>query len=85
MTTTIRVTVTQDDIDCGTPQDNHSCPIALALTRLFPDVKINVGAQIAEIDWTSYQISKRAQEFIDAFDADEIVSPATFVLRPYNQ
>lgn len=75
----IHVRVTAYDIEQGTPEDSHSCPIALALSRTYQDV--TVDSITAILDHSTYvDLSPRAQHFVAAFDDGLDVEPSVFRL-----
>ena len=77
----IRVTVTQKNIDEGRPGNSQDCPLALALSEKFPDVRCSARSTWAEIGGTIYEYSMRATGFVIDVDRRIIdVAPATFVL-----
>ena len=79
----VRIDVTQADIDHGRKRDDSKCPIALALTRMgYEDV--SVGSYIV---WTKNDILRHilrrptppdASKFIHDFDNDRKVKPFSF-------
>ena len=77
----IRVHVTQEHIDNGTP-DFYGCPIALALNEKFPGAMCRV--ELAEVTiWEpeeTYILSAPAEDFVVAFDEGSAVEPSTFDL-----
>lgn len=87
---TLRLYVTQDDIDNGQPMRTLDCPVALALRRRFPGeivavdyyaVFVNEGKNQGKRVRARYQLSKRAAEFVEAFDNALPVQPTSFLLR----
>lgn len=58
-----------------------SCPIALALKKKFPKRHICVGPDLCVIGHTYYHLSKKAKEFVEAFDKGFYVPPTVFSLK----
>ena len=87
----VEVNVTQDHIDCGTPQEPKFCPIALALDEQHMgdwDVDSNVCTlsydRGTHIDWAVYDLSHDAEVFVDAYDNQEhggVVYPQSFKFK----
>lgn len=72
----ITVSVQQEDIDNGKPEDCDSCPIALACRRLgYKDVSVGVSLHVDDHD---YWLPSEASRFIEEFDNGEVVSPFSF-------
>lgn len=88
----VRVGVTQDDIDRGQPEDCWKCPLTLALRRMFPDY-------VPEVDTTEILLNKEdpddlslrpvfraevtpeIEEFINAVDRyDDEAGPQDFMM-----
>jgi hypothetical protein len=80
------VVITQDDINDGSRRHASSCPVALALKRVFPDAdKILAGITHAytrtgddAATWWYFPDSLSA--WVRKFDAGGRVSPATFTI-----
>lgn len=73
----LRIDITWEDILYGEIGQPQSCPIALALNRMFPDNwEVSVGGDNVRIDGINYT-SKAAEEFVEKFDADGNASPMT--------
>lgn len=80
---TLPIKVTATDIRLGRPEKPSLCPIARATTRtlkgnkrVFVDgLEIEVRAGRAEI---YYSLTKRAQKFVERFDARKSVKPFEF-------
>lgn len=75
----LRVDVSQYCIDNGQPKEADSCPIALAVRKMYPDVNISVDGWLY-IDEYSYR-SDAAEEFVVRFDGGEEVEPQTIVFE----
>lgn len=79
------VSVTQDDIDFGTPHDPCKCPIAMAVNRTIPGANAYVNAD--GISFTrdgvayDYGVSGKVVDFMDAFDDGETVRPFSFIIE----
>ena len=78
----VRIVVTQEHIDNGYTSSVKYCPIALALTDNYSDVIvlsdcISITHNKQELNsW--YDLSSRAQVFINCFDEDKPVKPSVF-------
>jgi len=79
------IKVTQENIDAGYRDSCSSCPVALALHRVFNKdtafeqwETIRVGSDYARIGDCVYILPKIAEEFITAFDARLPVEPIEF-------
>ena len=89
----MKITVTQEDINEGSPQDPGSCPVALACIRELKlgktdDIEVvenavAVGRSTANGDWVTktYKPPVKVTKFIEAFDKGKPVKPFTFTLR----
>ncbi len=79
-----RIRVKRMDIKQGVRMDGSSCPISLAIQRTTKQPRmVSVGLSTAIfLDTPSYQspLPKRAQTFIERFDAQLPVKPFSFVL-----
>ena len=83
----MKVIVTQEHIDKGTPESACNCPIALALKDMgAKDVCVNQGYiefQLGDEYWWA-EPPTVADEFIEAFDDQEQVNPFEFdILNDY--
>jgi hypothetical protein len=84
MKNSIRVSVTQRDIDKGEPICDNRCPIALAISRT---VKRRVGVTYGAVYLLNevhqmYELTPTAERFIRRFDNGQPVQPFTFTMRP---
>lgn len=75
------VDVTQDDIVHGEANSATRCPLARALRRKYPNARITVGTQVADIymdngEAAFYRLSFLAREFVDAIDAGDLADTA---------
>ena len=81
---TIRLTVTQSDIQDGQPGHPEQCPIALAFSRRF-GLEVSVDGERVFIDTgddmpgVQYKTPDEASDFIRLFDAHKPVMPTCFV------
>ena len=83
----MRIEVTQDDIDAGRPNNNLSCPLALAISRA-ADKPASVGQcsgrtfQAGNVHATDrrFWLPAMATLFVREFDAGKQVSPFDFEL-----
>jgi hypothetical protein len=89
----MKITVTQEDLACGTPGDPASCPVARAVRRATGEEDVRVfmrGVTIWQLDETTvagrrikkaYKNSERLTDFIMKVDSCRAVKPASFLLR----
>ncbi len=79
MKKTLKINVTQEDIDRGEPSRPSGCPIAIALRRLIPGVIVGtIGIYDASYDKLTRGTPRRAAEFIRRFDLGQSVKPFRF-------
>jgi hypothetical protein len=78
------IIVTQEDIDRGVREDCGKCPVAIAASRVFTDIRwisvtdtIEFGEQPAGVQ--VWSLPPEASQFIDAFDNKRHVEPFEFV------
>lgn len=84
------VNITQEDIDKGIRGMSNACAIARGLQRVdvfnkedLKSVYVN-GSQLFRVGTELYTLPKKAQAFIDQFDADKSkAKPFSFALRKY--
>ena len=70
----LRIEITEDDINKGEAKQPSSCPIALAVERMFPDAfGISVTDEI-RIDGYRYRGAK-VSDFVESFDSGGYVEP----------
>jgi len=74
---TLRVDVSQYCIDNGQPEETTSCPIALAVRKMYPDSSISVDGDL-NIDGYRY-FSDVAMEFVSKFDSGMSVQPQAII------
>ena len=75
----LRVDVKQEDINNGKAKKGRHCPIALAVKREYPHApSVVVGPKTIHIGGLCGNLSKRAQDFITAFDRGNGVKPSLF-------
>ena len=75
--------VTEEDIALGSRFSSTGCPIALALKRVYPNLRISLdGITLAVwapyLGQSYYTVNAEARSFIDRFDKGETVRPAGF-------
>lgn len=84
----VRIEVTQDCIDAGTPRKLKECPVALALFKecgprgeiyVYPD-HINTWGMM-ERNHYRFDLPLKVQDFISFFDAGLPVEPIEFELE----
>lgn len=74
----ISVPVTQEHIDNGWTRSRQHCPLALALSEMFPEQSWEVGSFHASGGYGhTYKISPHGQKFILCFDNHRTVHPFT--------
>lgn len=77
----MKIQVTQEDIDQGTPSEVCACPIALAAKRVFAHREIAVLDIVIQIgDRWEMALPDSAQKFIEEFDNGLPVTPFEFEL-----
>ena len=84
--TTVTISVTQEHIDDGKPEECGSCPIALAILATIPgacrvavyDDHANVWVPAGKGRSITLDLPPEAGAFVLDFDAGEPVSPFTF-------
>jgi len=82
------VDVTQDDIDNGVPEDEHHCPIAMAVRRKVPTtecVTVDVGQLLLVLQEHREQhfeadLPISAMKFVKNFDDGSSVHPFKFAV-----
>lgn len=78
---TVRVSVTQQDIDIGKRVSGGACPLALALTRACGGDCWVYGFGIAEIGGQQFGMPEEATAFVLNFDCGHAVQPFEFDLE----
>ena len=78
----MKIAVTKDHIKYGEAGSDNECPIALAFSEIFPNETIEVDGNnvIISRSQRSFQLPKRARNFIDTFDKRKPVKPFTFTI-----
>lgn len=75
----IKISVSQEDIDNGTPGDETCCPIALAVKRQYPEYnEVSVEIDVLFLDDINYLMPIEASNFVDDFDEGKSVAPLEF-------
>lgn len=78
---TMRIDVTQEDIDKGVKKCHCTCPIALALKRQTRVAyEVSDDCVVAVTDRFAHGLPEHASSFIRAFDMGLIVAPFSFEL-----
>lgn len=77
----IRVEVTQRDIDKGYANSCKSCPVALALRRVFHTAKVDVDSFFITIKGHHHMVTTDVLSFMSDFDRGLRVKPFTFFLE----
>ncbi|WP_420431480.1 hypothetical protein [Candidatus Poriferisocius sp.] len=83
----MKIEVTQDHIDTGLRRNCHQCPVALAISDVFPGSRVNVGGvdvDIVQPDFTEiyFCLPEKVEYFIMHFDRGLTVKPFTFAVEP---
>lgn len=78
---TTQITVTQEDITNGFPGSYTSCPVALALRRVFPEEGVDVDSDSLIIGDREVETSEAVGGFMEEFDEGSPVEPFTFTLE----
>lgn len=77
----MKIQVTQDDIDSGTPHEPEGCPIALAIQRVLGQDEVQVtDVGFVTIGLGDFELPASAVSFISYFDAGYDVEPFEFEL-----
>ncbi len=80
---TLKVDVTQDDIDQGMPGDAMDCAVALALQRATG--RANFGVRVEEdqivVLGESAPLPMKIQEWMNRFDAGHEPAPVSFTVE----
>lgn len=84
--TAVEVRVTAEHIAHGTAHDCEQCPIALAITSMYPgSTGVGVYSGGVFIDYPGtyllLPLTEDAREFVERFDLGLPVKPFTFVTR----
>ena len=86
---TLKINVTQEDIDKGEAGISNSCPVALAIKRSYGElVRVTVGCTriyISDIQKTKYKTCQTPLEvvnFMCDFDRQNPVEPFEFEINP---
>lgn len=74
----MKIQVTQDHIDYGTPGDKNKCPICNALKAVFPHKRIEVGGIFASINEKLYKFTSDPT----CIDNHEYPTPFEFDICP---
>lgn len=74
----MKITVTQHDIEQGSPFSSCDCPIALAAKRVMPNDEIQVSTQLLWTNTKGYYLPAVAMDFIERFDYGVSVEPFEF-------
>lgn len=75
------INVSQEDINNGIAKSNISCPIGLAIKKIFPYSKIfvNPWTEIT-VGYFKYKLTKNCLRFMRDFDKGDLVHPFKFNL-----
>lgn len=76
------IEVTEDDIKRGNQYSCYTCPIALAVCRLFPDANVQVSSYRITVEtgdgFEYFYLPREAKNFIQNFDGGRSVQPFSF-------
>lgn len=85
-----KVRVTQQDIDKGEGGSPYQCPIAIALSRVYPKCTVSVGSCQVELiakeglvelgDVIQFSLSKHSKKFVYSFDSGYPVKPFSLLV-----
>jgi hypothetical protein len=84
--TTVKISVTQEDIAKGERCKARNCPIARAIQRVLPGHSVLVSQDLIETHCTAtdeinlYDIPEKAQVFVQVYDDFDHVEPFEFEL-----
>lgn len=76
----MKISLTQDDIDNGLPDDCEDCPVALAIKRVNPDAYVTAYSHEITIDRVKFEVPLSVSVFINNFDDGRHVKPFEFDL-----
>ena len=79
----MKIQITQDDIDSGIKKSYTKCPIALALSRHFKEVRVE-NFEVT-LDGKHYGMGTDLQLFAVNFDNNETVKPFEFEIAQPRQ
>lgn len=65
---TLEVPISQDDIDNGVPSNCEKCPVARAMSRLFPGKMVTTSYGATFVDGRVYYHYRDAANFTRMFD-----------------
>lgn len=82
----LTISVTQEDIDNGEPEEPDACPIALSVERLVgannwigvTDVDLCIWSPKLEMQPYTQPLPRSAQKFVTRFDGGKAVKPFRF-------
>lgn len=81
----MKIYVTQEDINNGTPVSAYSCPIALAIKKALPNYTPCVMSDSIKLvsmdDFSSIANPESVRRFISRFDNSKPVKPFNFILN----
>ena len=85
----MRGQVTADDIEKGTGGSCQTCPVALAVQRMFPSYEICVEVEqvsLFEADevYAVLRVSEALADWIDVYDTENKVQPLNLVIKTFN-
>lgn len=72
--------MTQRNIDAGYANSCKSCPVALALRRVFHTKDVDVDSFFMTVKGRAYMVTMDVLTFMSDFDREQPVEPFTFYL-----
>lgn len=80
--------ITKEDIESGKPGDGEFCPIAYSAKRTFgPEASVSVDGDTVQVELSflneslTYELTKKAENFVYDFDDYKKVKPFKFTAR----
>jgi len=82
---TIKVDITQFDIDDGVREDEHHCPISVAIRRTLKPFLVDVSGDVVDLQYgdgryENWTLSEEGRMFVARFDDGLPVAPFTLEL-----
>lgn len=74
------ITVTEDDIFWGKPENPRECPVARAVKRMYPMAahRVDVGFSVISVGDAIYFASGNLNMQIHSFDEKGVMKPGTY-------
>jgi hypothetical protein len=77
----VKIEVTEEDIEKGKQSDGTSCPVALAMMRATGSTYVYVDYIESRIAGELIYTPKKAEEFMRDFDSDSEIRPGPFAFE----